>query len=226
MAVSLTNLDTYATTTDASSYTTSTTISPAANRLLLLGGVSGSDVDISSISAFGLTWTKVTSFAPGGAAYRLHLWRAVTGGSAPTPGTVTVNMAASTSGIALIIDEVDGVDTANPVPQYATDVAPSGDLSLSATLAALNSGSGSYGIYAHNAGTTFSAGSGYTLHVASFGFATPTRRTAAEWRSDGQTTVDGTLSSNSTNAGLIAIEIKAAAAAAAVPTRTLMGVGT
>lgn len=82
---------------DSTSYVTSS-VSPGAEKVLLLA-VSSSILNEtnppapSSISGLGMTWTLVESMIGGGGATvrRVSLYRAQTGSSAPTPGTITIN---------------------------------------------------------------------------------------------------------------------------------------
>src|SRR4051812_41300785 len=85
--LTVTNLQTSSTTTDATSYPTAT-LSPNANAVLLcsftIGVTSGSPT--AGVSGLGLTWVLVDNTTVVSGGRTTYVYRAATGGSAPTPG--------------------------------------------------------------------------------------------------------------------------------------------
>lgn len=98
-----------------STYTT-TSIAPAANRLVLVFGVtSGTNpAPVGTVSGLGLTWIPYNDNAGAKTQWVAY---AVTGSSAPTPGTLSISHGAAQTGLAYSIVEIGGYDAASPVLQ-------------------------------------------------------------------------------------------------------------
>lgn len=110
VGITVTNLQTSSTTTDATSYNTGS-LSPVANALLLasfqVGVTSGSPTV--TVSGYGLTWTlvdKTTTVAGGRTTY---VYRALTGGSAPTPGVITIGTGVTANAFLWNVCQFEGV---------------------------------------------------------------------------------------------------------------------
>ena len=105
-----------ATATSATSCATAS-VSPAANRMLTLAIRQEDDAfqAPSSVSGLGLTWNLVGTTT--GGSMRITVYNAVTGGSAPTPGAVTVNWGATQNYIDVELDEWAGHDTSKTAAQ-------------------------------------------------------------------------------------------------------------
>ncbi len=228
MAINITNLIAEKSTTPASSYNTSS-ISPAANNLILLA-VTARRADSTqpvapTVTGNGLTWVKIAEIAwdTGGTSRKnTFLFRAM--GASPSPGAVTINF--GTQNITLPnweIDQASGVDTSGTngsgaVVQSAVNKDET-NASVTVTLAAFgNANNATYGAFASDDNTLggFTAGSGFTRLSTIDGSTTTAGGT--EWKTANDTTVDGSFST--TAIGGIAIEIRAA------PTIALTGTAT
>lgn len=228
MAITETNLTSAADTTDASSWTTAS-ITPTGNSLVeaavassLLAGPAAP-----TLSGNGLTWVQVATrtFA---STRRITLFRALA--ASPSSGSVTIDFGGVTQlACAWSISEYAGADTSGTngsgaIVQSATNFGTS--TTPSVTLAAFGSSdNATYGTFSVNNTGGFTVGAGFAsvgnVNVAGLG------SLLGEWRADNDTSVDATCTSGEW--GGIAVEIKAAAAAASVatgvPYRMLMGVG-
>lgn len=109
MAVTTNHLTTGSSTTNASSYTTAS-ITPTANRLVMLAclvSVGAQPTPTITVSGNGLTWVQVDTTATA-AARTVVAFRAM--GAAPSAGVVTINGTSLTACLWSIV-EFDGVDT-------------------------------------------------------------------------------------------------------------------
>ena len=216
MAISGAHLTSGGDATDASSYATAS-ISPGANRLVLavietskLAGTA----PLPSLAGNSLTWVEIANVLTVGNSHRLTLFRAL--GAAPSAGAVTITATAAT-GCAWSVAEFDGIDTSGTNGSGAIVQSVTGSGSSTALLATLagfadavnNAAYGGFG-WALNAATA-TPGSGFT-ELGEGG--ADIDRAQSEWKLGEDTSVDATLTISSTWAA-IAVEIKAAAAAAA-----------
>jgi hypothetical protein len=195
--------------TAASSYTTSS-ISPTANRLVLLSlattVVSGTPAVPVSVTGCGLTWQLVTSKTnTWDTATMLMVYRAM--GSAPTAGALTIAFGANQSSCCWSVEEFSGTDIsgsngAGAIVQTASNQ-NKGATSLTASLSAFAGvnnatfGCCRTGVY------SAVAGSGFT-QLANVG---SNPRLQTQFKSMNDTLVDWT-SSAATNFIGIAVEIK------------------
>jgi len=220
------------TTTNASSYLTAS-VSPTADRLILVAithNTDGGAFSVSGVSGAGLTFTKINEVSIGSYTY-VSLWRALS--ASPSSGQITIDFGANTAwNIAWSVKEFAGVDTsgtngAGAVVQSATNTAASTN-AITATLAAFgstdNATYGCTGTKTESSSTAITAtpGSGFTeihdLYVvdSTFNFVNSVH---SEWRAGNDTTVDMSFSRTAGFLGAIAVEIKAATNATTVPGR-------
>ena len=197
---------------------TSASITPGANRLVLLSvegdTVSGGGFTL-TVMGNGLTWVLVAKSAVHNTFNETHVYRAM--GASPSAGAITMTSDVTLDTLAWSVAEFDGVDTSGTngsgaVVQSNTNASDSAS-SLTVTLGAFGSAdNATYGAF--GAGTTpatWTAGTGFTeIHDVGQEFAS----ISSEWRVDNDTSVDATAS-GTTGLGGVAIEIKAAAAGAA-----------
>lgn len=215
MAIGVSALTSGSDITDLTTYTTAS-VSPAANAGLLLfvvpGRTDGATASSATITALGLTWTLVDSSAITGNNLRGLLYQAVTGGSAPTPGTVSINFGATQHNASWHLIQCTGIDTAAFVRQNANGSASGTAAALTVTLgAAVESDSAVLGFMAINTQTFgWSAGSGSTLVGTEQSIAGPTQRTVAEYDLTSQTTISATPAGGTAGRFLIGVEVSAA----------------
>ena len=209
---------------NASSYVTAS-ITPPANQLILAfigsDNETGSPGQVPTISGNGLTYVQVAT-APyaGTIGKRITLFRAM--GASPSAGAVTIDFAGvvQNSGDWHII-AFDGVDTGGTngsaaVVQSATVAEGAAATSITVTLAAFGSAeNATFGCVAHRANEGTAPGTGFT-ELADTAHTADSTGHQSEWRVDNDTTVDASWVTSAVNAG-IAVEIKAAAAAATDP---------
>ncbi len=202
---------------------TTQSIAPGANQLILawIVNTNNQTPDVPTLSGNGLTWvlTSTAVWNAGKPTFldRITLFRAM--GASPTPGTVTITFSSGQESIAWSIVEFSGVDTSGTngsgaVVQTATgtdDAAgPSGlTITLPSAIGSGNATAGGFG----NAGAlaaSISPGTGYTAFSEVY-LSGPQSDLRAEWRPDGNATVNATQSGSFPMGG-IAIEIRAAGA--------------
>lgn len=98
---------------DGGTSSTTASISPGANKLILLGVVAGHTGGAaqvpSSVTGNGLTWVLITSFDIASTNLYVSLWRAM--GASPSSGAVTINFSSAMHNCIWQITEWDGVDT-------------------------------------------------------------------------------------------------------------------
>lgn len=190
-------------------------ISPGANRLILIAvGVYGSASTPATISATGngITYTQVaasSAFDDGFGPKRVYLLRGMS--ASPSSGAITITATGLTAFpyVGWVVTEVDGVDTGGTngsaaVVQSATNTI-NGATSITATLAAFASANnGAFGTCYTYGGTAFSPGTGWTELFDGSADDEP----QTQWRADNDTTCDWTFGA-SEDAGAIAIELAA-----------------
>lgn len=211
------NLTSYLSDTDATSYTTSS-ISPTSNCLIIASVTSskGSTPDTPTLSGNGLTWVQIATnnFDSAGTQRTLTLFRAM--GSSPSSGAVTADFGGATqTACTIVINEFSGVDISGTngsgaVVQYATNAeASQAANTFTVTLGAFGSSkNGTFGVASNGDASNFTVGTGFTS-IGSSITTTPVINTLAEFRNDNDTTVtfEGAIGYSS---GGIAIEIKSA----------------
>ena len=228
MAITTTNILSSANGSAVSQITTAA-FTPVADRLYTLNvfaNRSGASNTPTITSTTGLTFVLIGAVADGDGGSKTAMWRAMKS-SGLGNGTVTVNFAGQTQDIIQwIIDETTGTDTtgtdgAGAVVQSVTNNAGSSASQVSAvtgTLAAFGSGGN---------GTYFTGGwidpeSGMTGQSPNAGFTElvdniPVAKweNSTNWRADNSTLCTSTLTAGTGKGMIVAIEIKAAGAAAA-----------
>jgi len=220
-------------TSDTTSYASEQTsqatasISPTANRLVLIGVVTNkSDVagEVTAVSGAGLTFTQVLNLYFGGDSC-MSVWRALS--ASPSSGVLTITADSYFYGWSVM--EFASVDTGGTngsaaIVQSVSNTAAANN-ALTVTLAAFgNAENATFGAFstkvASEPARTMTPGSGFAeihdvgLQDPSYGYS---NSMATEWRNDNDTTVDATFSDQLDFIGGIAIEIKAAAAGTTIP---------
>lgn len=227
MAVTISHL-TSGVDSDSGTSSTTASISPTANRLILVAisqrtGITENPNE-PTLSGNGLTWVKIRSIitdSSGSSRRRLSLFRSL--GASPSSGAITIDCGGqSNSGVIWIVDEFAGVDTSGTNGSGA--VVQSGEVidesittgDISVTLAAFgNVNNATYGCFNSADGAhTFTEGTGFSLidTVNATDDVNSGGCLVAEWKNSNDTSVDGTFS-GAIQGGGIAIEIKEAVAA-------------
>lgn len=212
-SISAVNLTAGSDTTDDSDSVTAS-ITPSANKLILLTITSRADAvqpTISSVSGNGLTWVEINhrDYDAAGSRRTVFLYRAM--GSSPTTGSVTITWGGIQTAKAWCIDEITGADTSGTngsgaIVQSVTNEGAS-VTSLTITLADFSSSSNAtYGAFSGAGDDTFTAGSGFSI-TAQTHPGTNEISVASEFKATNDTSVDITLSPLD-DIGGVAIEIK------------------
>ena len=226
MAISPTHL-TAKSDSDGNTTIVTASISPGANRLILVSVAiyddSGSTT-VSSVVGNGITYTQVAVTAAiddGAGPYTLYLYRGMA--ASPSAGAITATVSANALQLDIAVTEFDGVDTGGTngsaaVVQSATNTV-NGGTELIVTLAAFgDAGNGAFGCTISYNGRARTAGTGWTE-------LSEVTQIQEQWRADNDTTCNWTWTTSDDAAG-IAIEIKAAAAAGGyVRPKSLMTLG-
>lgn len=226
--MNITALGSYTNAVAAHSYTTGS-VTPSANKLILLAIEFGDndapgDWPVPTVTGCGLTWELVNSvnFSEDGTDLfwdKVCLFRAM--GASPTAGGITIDVGARwASYVSVSISEVDGMDTSGTNGSGAivqtAGLAVQNATSLTATLSAFSSSSNftfsavgsSYGT-----ATSWTPGSGFTeIHDVNGGVG----GIMTQWKGLADTTVEATAAAT-TNAAIIAIELKEAVAVSVDP---------
>lgn len=222
MAITATNLTANSSSTAGTSFSTAS-ISPTTGRLILCAVASRRADSIQplspTVSGCGLTWVQVigldydTSVAT---LKRLTVYRAM--GTAST-GAVTFDFGAnSQTTCEWVIDEFAGTDTSGTngsgaIVQSASQAyQPVSADPFTVTLAAFASANnGTYGVSTSDRGVVQSVGSGFTQVGSSGVSGVGAMSTMSEFVSTNQTTVAFNAGGTGNNAGIIGIELSAAA---------------
>ena len=215
----MSHLGEFITGSNATSYSTTSSYAPTADRLLIavVRNVNNlvTDPATPTFSGNGLTWTQVFTYLPDptGTKSRITVFAALTG-SSPTSGVGTADFGAETQlGCTVFVEEVDNADLSgtalDAIVQAVQGTQSGSGTSESIALAALSdAGNITYGFFSVQSQETFVAGSGYTiLHQGVNGG--PNTGVASEYQEPGSTTVDISWT-NSAGKGGIALEIKVA----------------
>jgi hypothetical protein len=219
VAVAFSNLTSGGDTTDLTSYSTAS-VSPGANRLLLLGvdayiAAGSVQPPQPTISGNGLTWVLVNSVDHDAAGTdRGGTWLFRSMGASPSSGAITIDFGATTiSACAWTLDDADGVDTSGTngsgaVVQSVT--ASANDVTVTATLAAFSDASNAgFGFFAHE------QAEGKTPGTDGVELADVTTISFCSASSQYQLATDTTCDASWTTlrrAGVVAVEVKAGVA--------------
>lgn len=217
MAVTASVLTFDANSTTQSSYATAS-IAPGANSLLLVAVSStrSDGAEIGSITGLGLTFTRVDGDQFGSSPVRrLSFWKAETGGSAPTPGTLSLNYPSGPTSVLWAVIEVTGADTAAPIVQskVITGTATSLTVTFDSAPAAGNGIVTCTGIGAQEA---FTPGTGMT-ELTEDTIGGPNGALHTQWRNSGASSASSSWTS-SVGAIMVGLEVKAAGGGGTVHT--------
>lgn len=220
---------------DGGSGATTASVSPTANRLLLLTvssrtGITA-DPNEPTVTGNGLTWVPVNGVVydnTSSSRRRITVFRAL--GASPSTGTISIDFGGQAQTHVLwSLDEFSGVDTSGTngsgaVVQSATNFDPNNTLStLTVTLGAFSStNNATFGAFSIFDGTAaFTVGSGFTS-LGDIGTGT-SLHILSEYKSTNDTSVDASWAGTS-EVGGVAIEIKSdTVAPTAVPTVSIQG---
>jgi len=92
--------------------TTSTSITGITNQLYLASVSVNPNIDVTSVTGLGLTWTQVDQQCGYKGTTRTEVWRALGGA---TTGTVTATVAANAQGLAISVSRFSGINTVSPI---------------------------------------------------------------------------------------------------------------
>ena len=224
MAISASNLTT-GNDVDGGSSSTTASVSPTSNNLVLLTITSRTGITANpnqpTATGLGLTWVAVNSVVydtTSSSRKRITTLRAL---GTVTPGTITIDFGGQNqTHVYWSVDQVSGIDTSGTngsgaIVQSATnkDETPiAADGTLTVTLAAFgNTNNGTFGAFAADPGEgLITVGSGFSVLGT---VSTTTINLATEWRGGNDTTVTAINDTTTLTAAIggIAIEIKAAA---------------
>lgn len=222
MAITQNSLTSHTDATDATSYVTASSYTPAANRLVIAAVLNskGASADTPTGAGNGLTWVQIATLPFSSNRRRLTIFRAM--GASPTNGAFTADFAGATqTGCAISITEFAGVDTSGTngsgaVVQNATNTGTAVS-SLTVTLAAFGSANnGAYAAFGAVATVAITHDSGWS-EIHDISFTPPSGALETQWIATNDTSAVGTMSSGTADMGGIAIEIKAAAVAGENP---------
>lgn len=202
-------------TTDDSDSTTAS-ITPSANKLILLTVSSRKDTETAeqpTVTGCNLTWVAINTrvYDASGSTRRVTLFRAM--GSSPTTGALTISFGATQTAKSWVVDEITNADTSGTngsgaIVQSVVNSAASAT-SLTVTLAAFSSANNAtYGGFGNAGEGALVAGTGFT-RLATQQVAGEVG-VATEFKSSNDTGVD--MTGPTMDVGGIAIEIKSAAA--------------
>lgn len=173
-AITFTHLDTNSSTTDSTTFTTAS-ISPTANKLVLVAVTSGrlssaTPQRPSGVAGAGLTFTLVAAsdFQAVTQARTLTVWRAMS--SSPSSGALTISFANTHGSCVWSVIQVTGASTAGSngsgaIVQSKTGIGadPSTTLSVVLDSAVEHAKNVALASYASATNNTYTAGTGYTL---------------------------------------------------------------
>lgn len=191
-------------------------VSPVANKLLLLtvdirNGAS-TNPTAPTVTGNGLTWVPIGACnydSTSSSRRTVRLYRAM--GASPTTGAITITYGETETDASWVLDQVDGVLTtgsngADAIVQVVSGT-PTTSSPMSITLAALaNVANASYGAFGTDGSSGHTAGSGYT--IVGHDEANTAITAATELKQAGSTTVDMAFTGGSQYGG-IAVELAA-----------------
>lgn len=226
MTVTATNLLAEATTSGGSSYTTTASITPAANKLILAAvvvSVAATPTPTVSLSGCGLTWVQVGVTDQASNIRTAYLFRAM--GPSPTAGQLTATLGSAATSFLICVDQLDATDTSGTdgsgaISEVLIYNTTAGDTSVSATFAgAVDPANAVYAaIGVEGTQELVTPGSGYTALGQTF-IGAPSSSLLTEFDASGTTTVTAGPWTGVTNAQafLVAVEVAAAAAPPSPP---------
>lgn len=207
--ITVTNLTSGGTGTDATSFVTAS-VSPTAGKLVLCNVYvqeGAGTPPVPTLSGNSLTWTNTGDRTQG--AVRVFTFRAVAAN--PTSGAITIDFSGNTQSDCMwIVDEIAGLDLggangANAIVQTAGN-STGGATSLTVTLAAFsNTENATYGFTMMINSPVINPGTGFTEIAEASG----PHSVQTQWKNSNDTTVDWSWA-NSSIAAAVAFELKPA----------------
>ena len=207
-----TNLDGGRVNTPGSS-TTTNSISPVANNLILVSvenHVGSGTPNVPTITGASMTWVAIANINIG--LHRTTIFRGMS--ATPGSGALTIDCAGqSQNAILWSTDQFKNIDTggangANAIVQSATNTVNGSSTGITVTLSAFGStNNATYGFFGTDQTPSISAGGSFTAlnHQSGSG-----GESMSEWANNNQISVNWTWGSASIAGGAIAVEIKAA----------------
>lgn len=227
MAITAANLTSGGLTAGTNTFSTGT-ITPSSGKFLFINvsarNGASTDPTISSISGCGMTWTAVGNANwdfTSASRRNTHIWKGV--GASPSTGAITVTMGQDNLSYAWDVVEIAGADNTTPVVQAGSAVNGDAGTAVTVTLGAFSStDNATYGAVGEWNGLSLIADTGYSI-VTQIGTSDP--GLASQINPGNDTSVFFNFGA-ADNVGAVAVEIKAAAAAAAQNAyKSLLGVG-
>lgn len=215
-----THLATLDSTDNTNSYPLGSGITPLAGSMLFLGihstrATAASPEIPSSISAFGLEWTRIpaASIEYEAGLGRLDVYRAKV--VSVTPGSVTVNYSATHNGCQISLIQVEGLNIGGDNGASSvieTNVAAasvaSGQLTVNLPNAFSHVDNPVLAFFVSSNTSTYTPGAGFTTGGQVVG-ATPGRAMFSEYNEDNDQSVDATRSATGAATGAAAMELRA-----------------
>lgn len=231
MAITVVSKIAEATSSNAASYPSSASLTPADNKVYLLAAIvnnaggSSTNPSVPTATGAGLTWANVISFNIVVWKQRITVFRAL--GASGLTDTVTVTYGATQDGHVTFVEELTGTklsggNASDAIVQTASaPVTEAASTSGSVTLAAFADAANNlaYGVFSIQANETITKEASYS-GPTSQGHANPTRAAVSEWIVGQDLAVTASWTS-SVNWRGVALEIAAAAAGASTGHRGL-----
>ncbi|MBI2011079.1 MAG: IPT/TIG domain-containing protein [Candidatus Colwellbacteria bacterium] len=218
-AVTVTGLTSAYDGVNRTSYSTAS-ITPSANKLILVSLVTRGGTVNPTVSGNGLTWDTVKIEGEG---LNMALWVFRSMGASPSTGSITFNFGAETqSAAAWSVDEFSNMDTGGTNGSGAIVQSVGNTVtgtSITVTLAAFSDvNNATFGAVVHNRNEAHTQGDGFTK-VSDVSGASPDQALMAEFKGTNDTSVDASWVTSGSARG-IGIEIKAAVPAPTVTSVT------
>lgn len=202
----------FGTDTVAKSTFTTATITPSANKLILLTFVTNGAVapTVTSASGCGLTFTTVATGVTGDNRQRQYVMRATS--NSTSTGQISISLSGNSNEFPYIISEFDNVDIfgtngSNAIVQSGVVVIDSPGASGTATVtlsAFASQNNAAFGSFRTNGLATVNPGSGFTEIAET----TVSHTVQQEFKNTADTTIDWTYSGNTGRIIVIGIELK------------------
>lgn len=207
--------------TDGNSNATTTSISPGANKLLLLSVSSRTGISANpnqpTITGNGLTWVPINTVIwdeTSSSRRRTTLFRAM--GASPSSGTISISFGGQNqTDVIWVVDSLEGADTSGTngsgaIIQSAINDNESGSATgLTVSLSSFeNASNAAYGTFAVDTNNAPSAGTGFSIVGQEDNGFSNSMWHLSEFKSNSDTSVDFSNNGQATLVGGIAVEVK------------------